>query len=88
MEIQNREQRKLQAKPVKFKALMNEFSGSHLLIQLNKSANGFGGVFLGHQFPGKGAVLEGLQKKYTVRWVKVHFGFIYRFGLEAIPSVA
>ena len=78
-----REQRKIDAKALRFKFLMEGFSGQHTLIQLNKSPKGLGGMFVGSQFPGRGTRIKREDKEYIIRWVRVSFGFLYRFGLEA-----
>jgi len=49
----------------------------------NISEKGLGCIALGSEFLGRGCQLtspSGID--YTVRWVKVKFGFIYEFGLE------
>ncbi|MBF0196660.1 MAG: hypothetical protein HQL32_03080 [Planctomycetes bacterium] len=51
----------------------------------DKSDKGLGGFSFGSEFAGIGshiALEDG--KKYLIRWVKVHFGFVYRFGLEMV----
>ena len=73
--------------PLKRKKLYfceEELSGAKSFFSINASKRGIGGIAFGSQFLGPGSLVAAEEgKKYIIRWVKVHFCFLYRFGLES-----
>ena len=69
-----------------FKPLFCKFKDSFarkLVFKINESPTGIGCLALSNEFQGPGSVIEvGPSKTYVIRWVKVHFLFFHRIGLE------
>lgn len=79
----DREPRSVTRQRVPLLVASEDFRGRKNCWVLDKSSQGLGGLSLGLQFPGKGERVSCSGGDFIIRWVQVHFGFIYRFGLEA-----
>lgn len=76
-------------KPQKFTFNLNGVEKVKRLLTLNISGRGLGCISWGSQFLGRGCKItcnSGME--YTIRWVKVRFGFLYEFGLEKAEIAA
>jgi hypothetical protein len=72
-------------KPQKFTFSLNGVSQAKRMLMKDVSGRGLGCISWGSQFLGRGCkVTCGAGMEYTIRWVKVRFGFLYEFGLEKI----
>lgn len=72
-------------KPQKFTFSSNGDEKAKRLLMKNISERGLGCISWGTEFLGRGCKVtcdRGME--YTIRWVKVRFGFLYEFGLEKV----
>lgn len=79
-----RETRVSKTRPLSYKVEWDDFKKKRTMLQLNRSKNGMGGLAFGSQFPGRGSMVQSDEGNFVIRWVKVRFGYLYSFGLQAV----
>ena len=72
-------------KPQRFTFSLNGVNKAKRLLMRDVSSRGLGCISWGSQFLGRGCKVKCASgMEYTIRWVKVRFGFFYEFGLERV----